>query len=134
MKEFGFAALSTTELNNTKANIVSVYQAGAFFGALFAFVVGHYLGRRWGLVLFSAVFTLGAGVMLDAHGATTGLAPIYAGRVLAGFGIGTLMLLVPSLRGSSSTDGPSRRHIQSSANLHCRDHSPRHQREDGRPV
>lgn len=35
--EFRFEDLSTTELALVKANIVSIYQAGAFFGSLFAY-------------------------------------------------------------------------------------------------
>lgn len=34
--EFGFDTMGESELNLTKSNIVSVYQAGAFFGAAFA--------------------------------------------------------------------------------------------------
>lgn len=93
-KEFKFAKLTTAELNTTKANIVSLYQAGAFFGALLAYVAGFYLGRKWGLVFFSAIFTLGAGIMLDATG-EKGLGAIYAGRVIAGLGIGGISNLVP---------------------------------------
>lgn len=40
VKEFHFAALSTTKKNLVSANIVSCYQAGAFFGAFFAYPIG----------------------------------------------------------------------------------------------
>ncbi|KAL4942355.1 quinate permease [Aspergillus oleicola] len=69
------------------ANIVSLYQAGAFFGALFAYPVGHFWGRRWGLMFSALVFFLGAGMMLGANG-DRGLGLIYGGRVLAGIGVG----------------------------------------------
>ena len=94
-KEFKFASYSTDNLNLVKANIVSVYQAGAFFGSFAGYGAGYYLGRKNGLVLFAAIFTLGAGIMLDASG-TNGLGPIYAGRVLAGLGIGGASNLVVS--------------------------------------
>jgi len=73
---------------------VSVYQAGAFFGSLLAYVSGFYLGRRKSLWLFSSIFMVGAGIMLDASGAN-GLGPIYAGRVLAGVGVGGCSMIVP---------------------------------------
>lgn len=59
---------SVSEVNFLKANVVSLYQAGAFFGAFFAYPAGHYLGRQKGLTIFSAVFILGAGMMLGANG------------------------------------------------------------------
>ncbi|RAL60517.1 hypothetical protein DID88_009713 [Monilinia fructigena] len=85
-KEFNFAALSTSKLNLLSANIVSCYQAGAFWGALFAYVAAYWLGRVKGMALFSAVFTLGAGMMLGTNG-DRGLGLIYGGRALAGIGM-----------------------------------------------
>jgi MFS family permease len=85
--EFDFKQRTSAEKNLLSANIVSLYQAGAFFGAFFAYPVGHFWGRRIGLVLSALVFTLGAGLMLGATG-ERGLGLIYAGRVLAGLGVG----------------------------------------------
>ena len=92
--EFNFGELSKSKVNLLSANIVSCYQAGAFFGAFFAYPAGHYLGRRWGLCIFSAVFILGAGLMLGANG-ERGLGLIYGGRVLAGIGVGAASNLSP---------------------------------------
>lgn len=52
------------------------------------------MGRRWGLIGAASVFSIGAGIMLAAT-SSTGLAPIYAGRVLAGAGIGAASNLAP---------------------------------------
>ncbi|KEF57280.1 quinate permease [Exophiala aquamarina CBS 119918] len=93
-EEFDFASLSTTKVNLLTANIVSCYQAGAFFGAFFAYAAGHYLGRRLGLMFAAGVFTLGAGLMLGANG-DRGLGLIYGGRVLAGLGVGMASNLSP---------------------------------------
>ncbi|OAP58181.1 hypothetical protein AYL99_07271 [Fonsecaea erecta] len=92
--EFHFDDLSTSAVNLLSANIVSCYQAGAFFGAFFAYPAGHFLGRRIGLIIFAAVFVLGAGMMLGANGAR-GLGLIYGGRVLAGIGVGGASNLSP---------------------------------------
>lgn len=77
-----------------KANIVSVYQAGAFFGSFGAFASSYYIGRRWSLILWTMVFILGAGLMLGANG-DRGLGLIIGGRVLAGLGVGGCSNMVP---------------------------------------
>ena len=92
--EFKFDDKSDTEVSLLKANIVSCYQAGAFFGAFFAYPFGHFYGRKWGLALFSLVFVIGAGMMLGASG-DRGLGLIYGGRVLAGIGVGAASNLSP---------------------------------------
>ena len=51
----GAKQISATELALTKANIVSVYQAGAFFGALGAYVSSHYLGRKKSLLVWTTI-------------------------------------------------------------------------------
>jgi sugar porter (SP) family MFS transporter len=94
VKEFGFAKMSTDHLALVKANIVSVYQAGAFFGSFFAYVSNYYWGRRPSLAIFSFVFIIGAGMMLGAN-AHRGLGLIIGGRVLAGVGVGGASMVVP---------------------------------------
>ncbi|KAL1862765.1 hypothetical protein VTK73DRAFT_6664 [Phialemonium thermophilum] len=93
-REFKFDSMSTDKVNLISSNIVSLYQAGAFFGAIFAYLAGHFLGRRFGLLLFTPIFIVGAGIMLAANG-DRGLAPLYAGRVIAGIGIGAISNLIP---------------------------------------
>lgn len=93
-EEFNWSKYSTYESNLISENIVSLYQAGAFFGAFFAYAAGHYLGRKMGLQIFAGVFILGAGLMLGANG-QRGLGLIYGGRVLAGIGVGGASNLTP---------------------------------------
>ncbi|KAI6915196.1 putative quinate [Hortaea werneckii] len=92
--EFGFPQMSESEANLITSNIVSVYQAGAFFGALFAYVSAHWLGRKWSLIAWSVLFQLGAGIML-ASNENRGLGPIYAGRVIAGLAVGATSNITP---------------------------------------
>lgn len=92
--EFHFNTMSTDTKNLISANIVSCYQAGAFFGAFFAYPVGHFWGRRIGLMSAAIIFVLGAGLMLGANG-SRGLGLIYAGRVLAGLGVGAGSNITP---------------------------------------
>ncbi|TGO89715.1 hypothetical protein BPOR_0097g00190 [Botrytis porri] len=92
--EFNWSQYSADEALLISENIVSLYQAGAFFGALFAYAAGHYLGRKMGLQVFSGIFVGGAGMMLGANG-DRGLGLIYGGRVLAGIGVGGASNLTP---------------------------------------
>lgn len=81
--EFQFASYSASDLALLKANIVSLYQAGAFFGSLFAYVSSYFLGRKKSLMMFSLIFMVGASLMLGAT-RERGLGLILGGRVLAG--------------------------------------------------
>ena len=94
-KEFDFASYTPGALALLQSNIVSVYQAGAFFGSLFAFATSYFMGRRKSLIAFSIVFIIGAAIMLAADGQSRGIAPIIAGRVLAGIGVGGASNMVP---------------------------------------
>lgn len=94
MSEFGLDKYGKEDLAFTQANIVSVYQAGAFFGAIFAFVFSYFLGRRNSLFIFIATFIVGAGMNCGATGAQ-GLGLIIGGRVLTGVGVGGCSNLVP---------------------------------------
>ncbi|CAH0055935.1 unnamed protein product [Clonostachys solani] len=55
--EFKFESISDDEVNVLTANIISYYQADAFFGAIFAYLGGHYLGNRPGLLIFAILFS-----------------------------------------------------------------------------
>lgn len=92
--EFGLNKLSKSALATTSANIVSCYQAGAFFGAFFAYPFAYFYGRKKAISIFAAVFVLGAGLMLGATPAR-GLGLIYGGRVLAGIGVGGTSMISP---------------------------------------
>lgn len=92
--EFKFDEMSESHLALTKANIVSTYQAGAFFGSLAAYISAFYIGRKKSLWPFTIIFIVGAGMMLGATG-DKGLGLIIGGRVLAGFGVGGTSMVVP---------------------------------------
>jgi len=55
VEEFKFDQMSASHLALTKSNIVSVYQAGAFFGALGAYASSHYVGRRKSLIFWTLI-------------------------------------------------------------------------------
>ncbi|KAG6013881.1 hypothetical protein E4U54_006193 [Claviceps lovelessii] len=75
--------------------VVSVFTGGAFFGAMFAGELGDRIGRKWTIMLGALVFILGGSLQTGA----TNLDYLYAGRCLAGVGVGFLVMIVPVYQG-----------------------------------
>jgi MFS family permease len=88
-KDFRYTQAQKTTVNS---NAVSILQAGAFFGCFFTTPIASRLGRRTGLIISSLVFSLGT--ILQVINAHT-LGTFYAGRVIAGIGIGAATVLIP---------------------------------------
>ena len=86
-QEFGMDKMSSDQATLIEANVVSVFQAGAFWGALMMYPVGEIFGRKVGLIISGFLLTFGAAISLISN-KDTGLGAIYAGRVLTGVGIG----------------------------------------------
>ncbi|RDX42826.1 general substrate transporter [Lentinus brumalis] len=81
--------------DNINSNVVSVLQAGAFFGALASAPLSAAIGRKWSLLIWSVVFAVGA-ILQTVAGGSRGLGYIYAGRVVAGLGIGAISAVAPA--------------------------------------
>jgi SP family sugar:H+ symporter-like MFS transporter len=71
--------------------IVSILSAGTFFGALLGYPASDFLGRRWGLILACAIFSVG--VVFQT--AASSLPLFVVGRVVAGLGVGIISCIVP---------------------------------------
>ncbi|EGX50917.1 hypothetical protein AOL_s00054g653 [Orbilia oligospora ATCC 24927] len=91
-RDFGLNSGSQHWRDTLQGNIVSTFQAGTFFGALFTFAIGEKFGRKKAIILAVAIFLIGGTLMTCSNGH---LPLIYAGRAIAGFGIGSVSLLVP---------------------------------------
>ncbi|KAF2121192.1 general substrate transporter [Lophiotrema nucula] len=89
-RAFGLDHISATELTNLSSNIVSTFQAGAFFGCVIGFFTPELWGRKPIIMGSGCVFIVGAGLMM--HG-TIGL--LYGGRVLTGLAIGASSTMIP---------------------------------------
>jgi MFS family permease len=103
---------NTKKTNEVSSNVVSVLQAGAFFGALGSAPISNRIGRRWTLVVFTLIFSLGAvsffivitvvamltlaQILTTVAGGSRGLSYIYAGRVISGLGIGGISAVAPA--------------------------------------
>ena len=101
---FGLAGAESTVLASLRANIVSTFQAGCFFGVLACYPTVERLGMKWTLVICGAIFNLGAIIQTAATGQ---LAMIYAGRALTG----KCRLLNHVLSGANTSNRPWRRRI-----------------------
>lgn len=89
-KRFGLANDSEEGVAALSANIVSTFQAGCFFGAIFVSYFTEKFGRKLLLLVCGALFDVGAILQLASSG-SVGL--IYGGRVLTGwFGYATLLI------------------------------------------
>ncbi|EKD17056.1 uncharacterized protein L3040_000416 [Drepanopeziza brunnea f. sp. 'multigermtubi'] len=78
--------------STTKTGIVvSFFTGGAFCGAGLAGPSGDKLGRRWTIVLGSIVYLLGGALQTGA----ANLHMMWAGRWLAGTGVGFLVMIIP---------------------------------------
>ncbi|PLB43946.1 MFS sugar transporter [Aspergillus steynii IBT 23096] len=83
---------SKFEANSTETGlVVSLFTAGAFFGAAFAGPSGDMLGRRWTISLGCVIFVLGGGLQTGAQTVDY----LYSGRFLAGLGVGFLTMIIP---------------------------------------
>ncbi|KAF1991698.1 MFS putative major facilitator superfamily transporter [Aulographum hederae CBS 113979] len=84
-----------TTFNNPQDNetgaVVSVFTGGAFFGSGLAGPVGDYLGRKKTIFLGAVIFLFGGSLQTGAQN----LGYLYAGRAIAGLGVGFLVMIVP---------------------------------------
>ncbi|TVY81266.1 Quinate permease [Lachnellula suecica] len=85
----GFASAANAKISS---NVVSLLTAGCFFGAIAAAFLNDRFGRRYSLMGFSVVFLIGAAIQTAAHHS---IGQIYAGRVIAGLGIGGMSSITP---------------------------------------
>ncbi|KAH8922987.1 general substrate transporter [Atractiella rhizophila] len=97
-RQFGLDTLSTKEYADTSANIVSIFQAGCFFGVIFAYPWGERFGRRSVIAGAAVLFVVGSIIQLVSRS----LAPFYLSRVLNGLAVGGITIAEiapPAIRG-----------------------------------
>lgn len=89
-RTFGLDTSSASEKAALSSNIVSTFQAGAFFGCALGFPIAERWGRRVLLLVSAVVFSIGAGLQLVGM-----LGPLYAGRALTGVAVGASAMVMP---------------------------------------
>lgn len=90
-RDFRYTKAEKTQVNS---NCVSILQGGAFFGCFLIWPVTSWLGRKWGIIVSSLVFCVGAILqIINSHS----LGLFYAGRVISGLGTGGATVMVPMM-------------------------------------
>ncbi|KAF1947496.1 MFS quinate transporter-like protein [Clathrospora elynae] len=77
------------------SNITSMVQMGSILGALIAFFITDKIGRLWATRQLCVVWIIGISIFL-ASSATGSIGQIYAGRFIAGIGIGQTTVVAPT--------------------------------------
>ncbi|KAF2767493.1 general substrate transporter [Teratosphaeria nubilosa] len=96
-KLFGLKSpsLTKTEQANLLSNITSMVQMGSIAGALIAFYLTDKIGRLWTTRQLCVVWVAGIAIFLGA--ASNGsIGMVYAGRFIAGVGIGQSTIVAPT--------------------------------------
>lgn len=90
--EFNLSS-SAAVYNAASSNVIALLNAGAFFGTFIPALLNRVAGRKVLLAISGAVILLGGILQTAATGPT--LALIYAGRVIAGLGVGMISNISP---------------------------------------
>jgi len=77
--------------NSLRGTFVAILSVGTFCGALCASQICDRVGRRLGLIITCAIFSVG--IVVQTAGIT--LAALMVGRCIAGFGVGLVSVMVP---------------------------------------
>lgn len=77
---------------NIKANVSAMVQIGSVAGALLAFVIADRIGRLWATRLLCVLWAVGISMFLGNNGS---LSLVYAGRFIAGLGVGQTPVIGP---------------------------------------
>lgn len=70
--------------SSLQGTVVAIYEIGCFFGAIFCFIFGEYLGRRKTIMLGCVILSIGAALQAASYG----IPQLIVGRIVAGLGNG----------------------------------------------
>ncbi|CZR67059.1 probable MFS quinate transporter [Phialocephala subalpina] len=88
----GLDKMDKVELANVKGNISAMVQIGSVGGAALAFILCDRIGRLWATRQLCLIWILGVVIFLTNGGR---LGQVYAGRFIAGLGIGQTTVVAP---------------------------------------
>ncbi|KAI1653785.1 putative MFS quinate transporter [Daldinia decipiens] len=91
-RTINYDSYSDIEKTNIKANVSSMVQLGSVGGALFAFVICDRIGRIWATRQLCVLWILGIAIFMGNGGS---LGAVYAGRFIAGLGVGQTPVVGP---------------------------------------
>ncbi|KAJ5129982.1 uncharacterized protein N7515_006021 [Penicillium bovifimosum] len=91
-KYINYESYSEVEQTNIKGNVTAMVQIGSVAGALFAFLVCDRIGRLWATRQLCVLWILGIAIFMGNGGS---LGAVYAGRFIAGLGVGQTVVVAP---------------------------------------
>ncbi|KAJ5852741.1 uncharacterized protein N7529_012126 [Penicillium soppii] len=91
-KYINYSSYSEVEQTNIKGNVTAMVQIGSVGGALFAFLVCDRIGRIWATRQLCILWIIGIAIFMGNGGS---LGAVYAGRFIAGLGIGQTVVVAP---------------------------------------
>ncbi|KFY67099.1 hypothetical protein V496_01753 [Pseudogymnoascus sp. VKM F-4515 (FW-2607)] len=90
-----FPEIDTTPGGNGSSSlqgtVVAIYEIGCFFGAIFCFMFGERLGRRYSIMLGCVVLAIGGALQASAYN----IPHMIVGRIVAGLGNGINTSTIP---------------------------------------
>lgn len=97
IKKFGLEDPGKTKHEKAEllSNITSMVQMGSILGSLVAFYVTDKIGRIWAVRFLCVLWVLGISIFLGSA-ATGSIGMVYAGRFIAGIGIGQTTVVAPT--------------------------------------
>lgn len=87
---------SKHEVAELLSNITSMVQMGSILGALIAFFLTDKIGRLWATRQLCVLWVLGITIFLSSAATSGNVGMIYAGRFIAGIGIGQTTVVAPT--------------------------------------
>lgn len=95
--KFGLKSTHLTKLEqaNLLSNITSMVQLGSIFGALIAVLITDKIGRLWATRQLCLIWVIGIAIFLAAAPSGS-VGMVYAGRFIAGIGIGQTTVVAPT--------------------------------------
>ncbi|KAH9889701.1 general substrate transporter [Xylariomycetidae sp. FL2044] len=87
-----YDSYSDVEKTNIKGNVSAMVQIGSVAGALFAFVICDRIGRIWATRQLCLIWIVGIAIFM---GHNRNLGAVYAGRFIAGLGVGQTPVVGP---------------------------------------
>lgn len=88
----GFDKLDEAALADVKGNVSAMVQIGSVGGAALAFILADRIGRLWATRQLCILWILGIVIFMTNNGR---LGQVYAGRFIAGLGIGQTTVIAP---------------------------------------
>lgn len=97
IKKFGLEDPNKSEHEKAEllSNITSMVQMGSILGSLIAFYITDKIGRLWAVRFLCLLWVLGIVIFLSSA-ATGSVGMVYAGRFIAGVGIGQTTVVAPT--------------------------------------